>query len=145
MLSRQFVCLKIFVTSLALASHGQYHDTGNNGLNAAIQVSGNNEWQSGDCINNWPSSIEKNFPLNKPSTCITWCKANGLKYAGLKNTECTCGDKVPQESPEIARNPCYTTCPGQSDSKCGGGNQWRNVFSTDGKIIKFHVYHNLIF
>jgi len=135
MMLRQLACVKIFVTSFAIASQGQIYES-----KEALNINSNEQWQSGDCINQKPSSskIEKDFSQNKPLTCILWCKKKNYPIAGLNNRKCICGIKP--EGSDVRKNngKCGTPCPGLPYSVCGGntdGNWW-NIFSTDDKLGK---------
>ena len=149
MLLRKYTFVRLFATSLALASKGQYRESSEALVDrhAGNQAGNQIQWQSGDCISIKKTGAEardeeREFKQNKPSACIKWCKTNGgFKFAGLNKQQCVCGDELPEGRVQINNERCQEPCPGLPDSVCGGGNRWWNVFSTDGKILKFQLHH----
>ena len=112
------MCFKLFANTLALPSQEQ----------------NNSWWESGDCIKQRPIGAITQVLFssqNKPSTCITYCKAEGFKFAAVNNIECFCGNGLDPEG-QVGINICHTPCPGLLDSVCGGGTLWWNVFSANG-------------
>jgi len=154
MLLRRFACVKLFAISLAFASQGQNYERLKAGFNklpgevtvpSASQAGGKTNFKSGDCVNHRLSRIEQNFPQNKPSICITFCKAKGFKLAGVMNERCNCGDEIPLEKIDISDEHCQIPCPGQVISVCGGSDwssitgkeqEWWNIFETDDVLGK---------
>ncbi|KAI4197801.1 MAG: hypothetical protein LQ350_005706 [Teloschistes chrysophthalmus] len=64
---------------------------------------------------------------NSPTTCLSACQKFGYQAAGLEyGTECYCGDDVDRAaggSTAAPESDCSTSCSGDSQYLCGGGNR----------------------
>ena len=133
MLLRKYTFVRLFATSLALASQG--------GSVAPNQT----QWQSGDCIDKKIDEREgTRMSHNEPYPCINWCNWNGFKFSAVNKDWCACANEVPGNL-RIDNEECKIPCPGNPNSVCGGGNQWWNVFPTHGKLFNFYFRSGLMF
>ena len=129
MLLRKYTFVRLFATSLALASEGQHSES---------RAGNETQWQSGDCIDKVIVKTGTRIPRNRnsPSRCISWCKeTNYFTFAAVKEHWCACSSEDPG-SVRINKENCKTPCPGEQDSVCGGEFGWYNIFSTDGILSK---------
>lgn len=54
-----------------------------------------------------------------PDTCVSFCKGNGYRYAGIEYYgECYCGASV--QGPQIDESNCDFPCSGNASDACGG-------------------------
>ncbi|XP_054261821.1 uncharacterized protein LOC128985882 [Macrosteles quadrilineatus] len=67
------------------------------------------------------SGFFKELQKNSPEQCRNTCFKLGYLYAGVEyGVQCFCGDTHPLPSLLRDASQCSMTCPGSSDTKCGG-------------------------
>jgi hypothetical protein len=67
---------------------------------------------------------------NSRTYCANLCTQQGYTIAGLRSTNCYCGNALASQATSIVVSSCETTCPADS-SLCGGNNRLSILSSVD--------------
>ncbi|XP_065221879.1 uncharacterized protein LOC135846612 isoform X2 [Planococcus citri] len=65
-----------------------------------------------------------------PRTCVDWCHSMQSAYAGLQKNECRCDQYQPPEIIRRSFRDCGHLCPGDRNSRCGGGDHKISIYET---------------
>jgi hypothetical protein len=83
-----------------------------------------------DPVRDLPRRVTQNW--NTPEHCVTKCKENGYKFAGVQyNYLCMCGNGFGRYE-KVLDADCNSLCEGDPSRHCGG--YWKNsIYSVDGE------------